>query len=479
MKLKTRPVVSLFIALPLLVLAGSLCWLFEGGRLAVALAKHRARAAGMPTTMEEVLPPHVPDADNAAPVIARLAPQLFRALQSPNLKGEGDLIIVIYRDQEIRRNIRSFPPYGGLNDWGSKDDDEWRTANLKHEKTLMAWLTTQLDSPPLLAALAVIHEAAAKPGYDARVAYLPGTQPHWPNDGDYLRKYAALLSGYAMLAADRGQTEDACAQVWAMLQLADFMANEPVISRQNIRIRIWDMAIANLEELAATGKLPPAWNRKFAGRLAAMNPVGDLARYVSAASIIGGEIWFGGMLTGKINYNTISPETGFYIIPGNIDDQIWYRFHGVVRREYAEYIDWYRQVRAAITEPGISPLELSQRLQDADASIKPNRKMLRKLLTDPPLYRASIDDMIIMTWSLRVKLAVTQVGLALERYRAEKGEYPPMLSALAPEYLSAVPADVTTGRPLHYHRVPDGATVFGNGGYGDMNERWTTGKEAE
>jgi hypothetical protein len=344
----------------------------------------------------------------------------------------------------------------------------------------MAWLATQLDSPPLLAALAVIHEAAAKPGYDARVAYLPGSRPSWPNDGDYLMKYATLLSGYAMLAADRGQTEDACTQVWAMLQLADFMANEPVISRQNIRIRIWNMAIANIEELAATGKLPPAWNRKFSGRLAAMNPVGDLARYVSAASIIGGEIWFGGMLNGKINYYTISPPpTGFFIIPDNIDDKTWYSFHGVVRREYAEYIDWYRQVMAAVTEPGISPLELTRRLQDADAGIKPDRKMLRKLLSDPPLYRPSIGDMIAITWAFRVKIAVTQVGLALERYRAEKGEYPPMLSALAPEYLSAVPADVTTGRSLHYHRVPGGAMVFGKGGYGEMNEIWVTGKEPE
>jgi hypothetical protein len=327
----------------------------------------------------------------------------------------------------------------------------------------------------------VIQEAAAKPGYDARVGYLRGSLPRWSEDGDQIEKGAMVLSGYALLAADRGQAEDACTDVWAMLQLADFLANEPVLSRHSSRLRIWQRAIENLEQLAATGNLPPAWNRKFAGRLAALNPAGDLARNVSAAGVMGGEIYFEGILNGSISFNTISPVTGFYIIPPNLGEQVWYRFHGVVRREYAEYIDWYREVAAAITEPGISLMALDQRLQDASARIAPDRKILSKLL---PLASGVVAKGINETWAIRTKIAVAQVGLALERYRAEKGEYPPTLAALAPEYLSTVPADAATGKPLRYDLVPGGAKVLGSdiirGAYlVHSNTMWLAGKTAE
>ena len=485
MKLKKRRVVLLLIALLLLGLAGWLCWLFEGGRLAVAMAKHRARVAGMPTTMEEILPPHGPDADNAAPVIAKLAP-LLRALRLNSFKddsGAADLIGVIAGERSERRDIRYFPFRNNSVYPDPKEDAKRLAAKRKKAEAMRVWLMAQLDSAPALAALAAIREAAAKPGYDPRVGYMRGSLPRWSDDGDPIEKGATLLSGYALLAADRGQKEDACADVWAMIQLADFLAKEPVLSRQWIRLRICRSAIEDMEQLAATGNLPPAWNRKFAGRLAALNPAGDLARDVSAAGVMGGEVYFEGILNGRISFSTISPSTSWGF-PENFGDQIWYGFPGVVRSEYASYLDWHRQVSAAIAEPGISLMALDQRLQDVAAGITPNRKILGKLLPDAsamikkgagpssrPLSvawgpsqewsRSSLGGMIRETWSFETNIAVAQVGLALDRYRADKGDYPPALAALVPEYLSSVPADVVAGNPLNYDRVPGGAAVHG------------------
>lgn len=52
------------------------------------------------------------------------------------------------------------------------------------------------------------------------------------------------------------------------------------------------------------------------------------------------------------------------------------------------------------------------------------------------------------------RLAIT--ACALERFHLAHGEFPIALNQLAPQYLSAVPADYMTGEPLHYLRTDDG-----------------------
>ena len=64
---------------------------------------------------------------------------------------------------------------------------------------------------------------------------------------------------------------------------------------------------------------------------------------------------------------------------------------------------------------------------------------------------------------MHAKILCAQVGMALERYRAAKGDYPAALGTLAPEFLPSVPVDVFNGQPLHYRRVPGGAVVYSVG----------------
>ncbi|MEE2830448.1 MAG: hypothetical protein VX498_14765 [Myxococcota bacterium] len=53
---------------------------------------------------------------------------------------------------------------------------------------------------------------------------------------------------------------------------------------------------------------------------------------------------------------------------------------------------------------------------------------------------------------LRLVASFTEVGLALEAFRAQKGSYPQSLSALVPEHLEALPDDPfdSSGAPLRY-----------------------------
>jgi hypothetical protein len=56
-------------------------------------------------------------------------------------------------------------------------------------------------------------------------------------------------------------------------------------------------------------------------------------------------------------------------------------------------------------------------------------------------------------------LGVTEIGVALRRYRWDRGSYPDELSALVPAYLARLPIDPVTGRPPVYARRGAGFTL--------------------
>ena len=56
-------------------------------------------------------------------------------------------------------------------------------------------------------------------------------------------------------------------------------------------------------------------------------------------------------------------------------------------------------------------------------------------------------------------LSATEIGVALRRYRLDRGSYPEDLSALSPSYLAAVPIDPFTGKPPVYARQGAGFTL--------------------
>jgi hypothetical protein len=56
-------------------------------------------------------------------------------------------------------------------------------------------------------------------------------------------------------------------------------------------------------------------------------------------------------------------------------------------------------------------------------------------------------------------LGVAELGVALRRYRLDRGGYPDDLSALVPAYLARLPIDPVTGRPPAYARRGAGFTL--------------------
>ena len=56
-----------------------------------------------------------------------------------------------------------------------------------------------------------------------------------------------------------------------------------------------------------------------------------------------------------------------------------------------------------------------------------------------------------------------QVAFALAAYRADSGHFPTNLADLAPKYLTTIPCDLFSGKPLIYRPTADGYLLYSVG----------------
>jgi hypothetical protein len=429
MKLRNK----LLLAGSVVVLAGAIgFWGWDAStKTALAAALERCRAAGLPVTVDDLRPPPVPDADNAALVLNQLEP-LFKALPAP--AGSESLGDALADFEQAHPSIQ-------LDEAGKKE------------------LTALLDNQPVRDVLARIHEATAKPAYNAHLNYEKGLGTILQSPSRFLNP-ARFLVGEARLAVLRGQTDEACTEVWNLTLLADHSGHEPIVVSQLFRFAIWRMALDEIEKLAGSGSMPIAWNQRFAERLERLDLTGPLAQSLDGERVAFGQIVFGQLLARKEQLGKIVSNMDVHLF-SLMGVKAWlnlesYRIPGVLRLEEAEYIDLMRETRSLIADTSRGYRETDQQLKTMASAVSPNRLMLKVL-------SGTIGGINTKLWEMRARINCAKVGLALERFRQAKGDYPATLAALVPDYLPKVPPDIFTNQPLIYRTEPGGAVVYSVG----------------
>jgi hypothetical protein len=72
-------------------------------------------------------------------------------------------------------------------------------------------------------------------------------------------------------------------------------------------------------------------------------------------------------------------------------------------------------------------------------------------------------------------LNLSDVAIALERYRLVHREYPEMLDTLVPQFIEKLPHDIINGQPLHYRRTDDGQFVLYSVGWNEADDGGVVG----
>lgn len=79
------------------------------------------------------------------------------------------------------------------------------------------------------------------------------------------------------------------------------------------------------------------------------------------------------------------------------------------------------------------------------------------------LLAPALDRVLMAEIRNQQRMDITKVAVALALYRAEQGEYPDKLEALAPKYLAPIPTDYFVEKPLRYQALQRGYVVYSVG----------------
>ena len=429
----------------LILIAAWAVWLHvEKSR--VAEMKAEMRAEGLPMTVADLEPAPLGEADNAAPLLERAA-ELLKELK----KREGWIDAVPGPGREGERNPTSF--------------DEAKLAALREQ---MAWPETQ-------EVLRLLREAAAKPGARFERVAPPGGEvglmPLQVLGG--LIEAVRLLGTSAWLKALDGQGEVAASELLAVIRIAGQL-------HHNLLLADW-LAVISIEHLSVTmgsgvvAVLPagsaqsPKWSelRGIWASLAA-GVRADLADVLDAERVYVAGALMEQLTDGKRSLSDVITK-GLRLME---------RFSGLTGFEQArdrpEHWDMFLLAANAYAHPG-SPFIWADRAAYLDLMRKlrfaaSNRAgwSRKQLLEETPrtafLSRTAAPSMVRAFETadrLATQLQIGQVGLALERWRADHGRYPASLEELGlPE---ADTKDPFSGQPLVYRVENDGVLLYSVG----------------
>jgi hypothetical protein len=389
------------IVLLVVLAAGGYAFFRASSGKRVQSALERLKASGAPTTWEEVIPPPVPDEENAAVMYQ----EAFAALALPD------------------------PAQDAIVDYAFAPTREERQA---HEEAAREALGHNAE------ALSYLRKAAARPKcrFDR----------DWGNPSAMLypalsrmKQLSRLVCAQAMLQADDGDLPGAL-ETWSLnLDFVNHLESDPMLLAHLTRVAIIAVADAALRPLLQQGRPRPEDCRRLADALAKVNLRAAFIKALEAervwSLIMLDEAYrdpkamakqFGGTWLG---YRMLRPTDEAALL------RYWERVIALAGKPYREIVDEYDEVIDEVPERAV-----------VAASYAPVYKRGRSAIEAGLAYAG-----------------LMRTGLGLAAYRARHGEYPGSLDRLRKALQWEVPEDPLSGRDFIYRREGVGYLLYSLG----------------
>jgi hypothetical protein len=222
-----------------------------------------------------------------------------------------------------------------------------------------------------------------------------------------------------------------------------------------VRIVCLGTASDALEKIVAANGLSAEQLAEISRRLSPINLHAGMARAME-----GERVAFGGWAFERLAGKGTTGRQLAAVLGSDSAPAGWllrlYGSTGFFRLEYADYIDRTRRITLEIRNGTRSPAEQKEVIDEICRDI-PSYHVLTRIVMP------TLSTVALKAWSAQQKIGVTVAGLALERHRQARGDYPQELSALVPEFLPELPKDHFSGIPLRYKRAAHGAIVYSIG----------------
>lgn len=376
-------------------------------------------ADGRPMKAEQIIPPMIPDTDNAALVYQSVILQL-----KSEKAGEKDL----------------FTELGSAADIVLKE-----TTNVEAKAQFRLLSQTPVASE----ALETLRKGTEKPGCRFDLAYTSAAFVECPHILE-LRNLSRILCALARQQADDGAHDLAWQTTLCCFRLANAPRDEPLLVTQLVRAALFSLANDTLHALAE--KSNPS-RQQIEALEGVLRDFEDMDHFVTS---LDGER----LLMGERAFNLVASEvqTALFGEPGNE------RFTFGIRKAIAKAVfssplfvydhAAYLRIMRVFTQDATKPFPLPEA-----ATEKTLRQEMRRYHILTGLIVPAVATCSARIRAMNAGARVTRAGLAALKYRQDKGAFPNGLGDLG---MGDLP-DPFTGKPLIYQATPTGFILYSVG----------------
>jgi len=386
-------------------------------------ALRQVKTEGIKMTPEEVIPPPIPDKDNAA-LIYQHAFDLAEQLKN-RYKAEWE-----------------YMPYESM------VKPEEMTAE---QKRIIGRI---MKKPEFITFYALIEQAVSMPACRFDIKYEEGPSMLLPHLAK-MRSMARLIDARTYILAEEEKYNAALRSAETGLRLGDFLADEPILISQLVRIAVDAIAVKSINRL---------FDRP--GVIFSQNDYRNLISEIEkkdrfiTKSLEGELVLLGGWaFKRKTDFLELSQSSG------SLAHKTFASFYGsyliqpVSKRDYAVYIGALANLNLYSRKPYFSIKDRSAEWGNTFSVDRfQSMKHIVSSMTLPALSR-----LIEQQAKHNACLDSSKLGIAIKIYRTRYGKYPGVLSSIIPEILPELPLDPFTGKDYIYRREGKGFIVYSIG----------------
>ena len=370
--------------------------------------------AGRPMKPANVIPPAVPDTENAA------------------LLYESD-ILLLKAQPAPEKNLLEY--LGGLS-------GTFLTESLDADKR--AELEQLLGQDAVRQALVAIDQGTHRPSCRFDHNYEAGFSMPMPHLSG-MRNLIRILGAKACLEAQAGRSEAAWNLVQTQLRFADALRKEPILISQLVRFASIRTSCDTVQKISETAPPNEEQYRSIDRLLLDYDDNTPLILALDGERLLGGEWAFNLLKNGPVKSlgALSSQESGF----GNVLLALYSAFKPLSLADHAAYL----RIMGEHARSAREPYSLGER-SALDAQI--NRVHIVTSMIVPALGRVKE-----VYWEMIAEMRVTRAGLALLQSKKAQGAFPQTLERLDLKQVN----DPFSNGPLLYRPGPDGFVLYSIG----------------
>ncbi len=364
---------------------------------------------GRPMKQADVIPPEVPDSENAA-LLYESAALLLKAQPSP----DENLLEYLGKKQAARdmgpspnRNLLEY--LGGLSDKFIKE-------SIEPDK--LDELQQLIEQDVVTQALSIVEQASQRRSCRFNHDYNAGINMLMPNLS-HLRRLSFILSAKACLEARAGNSDSAWNIVRIQLRLADALLTEPIIISQIVRYGMIRLSCRTIREVCEIAPPNEQQFRSVEELLAGLDEVAPMVRGIDGERMIFGEWAFN---LPKNELYKIIPDIGYpKDMFGIIYRLIIFRmtFKPLSLANHAAYIRFMHKSVELFEDPSS---HVTAYLKEKERHEE--RYNLNNFLK-PAIFRLKT-----IHSEMTAELLITRAGLTLLQHKQSRDAFPDTLEAL-------------------------------------------------